>query len=202
MTDHPLDLLLSELNKFAASNEALVAEIVALKAEFGESNAKTVQKVTAQATAIEATFKRAEQTHRETLAGVARTGARALWRNGAIAMFGTLGVTRRGRHRDIFRGPDSCHFRADGRSLCDDAGRTGRRRACVLGDAARRRGARGADRHLCRATGYRHDFGSVLARLWPPDLLGRAALAGPIAGWCRCSGCPFDHARRSLRRFR
>ena len=92
MTDNPLDLLLSQLNRLVASTEAFVADNAALKAEILEDNAKTVQKVTAQTTAIERTFKRAEQTHRETLAWVKRTGARALWRNGVIAMTSTLWV--------------------------------------------------------------------------------------------------------------
>ena len=90
--DDPLDLLLSQMNRLVASNAALVADNAALKAGIIENNVKTVQEVTAQTTAIEATFKRAEQTHRETLAGVTRTGVRALWRNGAIATTGTLGV--------------------------------------------------------------------------------------------------------------
>ena len=90
--DNPMELLLLQLKRLVASNAALVADNAALKAGIIENNAKTVQEVTAQTTAIEATFKRAEQTHRETLTGVTRTGARALWRNGAIATTGTLGV--------------------------------------------------------------------------------------------------------------
>ena len=90
--DDPLDLLLSRMNRLVASNAALVADNAALKAGILENNAQTVREVTAQTTAIERTFKRAEQTHRETLASVTRTGARALWRNGAIATTGTLGV--------------------------------------------------------------------------------------------------------------
>ena len=92
MTDNPAERVMTQLNSLAASGEALVAETVALKAEILESNAKTVQRVTAQAAAIEATFKRAEQTHYKTLAEVTRTGARALWRNGAFGMIGALGV--------------------------------------------------------------------------------------------------------------
>ena len=198
VTDNALDLLLSQMNRLVASNAALVADNAALKAGILENNAQTVREVTAQTTAIERTFKRAEQTHRETLAGGDKD-----WRAGTLAQWCDrhdrhAGGDRRGRHRDVCHGPGSCHFRADGGSLCDDAGRTGRRRACVLGDAARRRSARGADRHLYRATECRQDIGSVLARVWPPDLLGRAALARPIAGWCRGSGCPFEHARRCL----
>ena len=90
--DNPMELLLLQLKRLVASNAALVADNAALKAGILENNAQTVQEVRAQTTAIEATFKRAEQTHRETLARVTRTGARALWRNGAIATAGTLGV--------------------------------------------------------------------------------------------------------------
>ena len=52
-------------------------------------------------------------------------------------------------------GPDTFFFgRGGGRSLCDAAGRTGRRRACVLGDAARRRGDDGlGDAGGCQAIG-------------------------------------------------
>ena len=69
MTDNPVERLLSQLNRLVASSEALVADNAALKADILESNAKTVQKITAQTTVIEMTFKRSEQTHRETLAG-------------------------------------------------------------------------------------------------------------------------------------
>ena len=60
MTENPVERLLSQLNRFVASTEALVADNAALKAEILESNTKTVQKITAQITAIEMTFKRAE----------------------------------------------------------------------------------------------------------------------------------------------